>query len=383
MDIHHIKNLIFKELFGLADEHETLELKEWVDSSPQNRELYDRLRSLPFVEKAVTDDNRPMLRRVWQRICARTVTLRRGTGRRRMVKIAAAVMIPLLAASAVLFVGRYGGGGEMAVTDIPPGGPKIVVTLPTGETVALHGDTTMMVDKGATQFISEDNTLTLLADSAEAGDAGFNVVTIPSGGEYTVRLEDGTVVYLNSESELKIPVKFGDSDRTVWFSGEGYFDVSRDAKRPFVVKTGKADVAVLGTEFNLRAYDDEERTVTTLVEGSVEVASGTERVRITPGTQAKVGNDGRFEVAEVDVYRYTAWKSGRIVFQNERTEDIMRELRRWYAFEVHYADESVKDRRFTMDIHKYNDIREVLNLMEKVNKIKYTLNGSEITLAPM
>ena len=119
-----------------------------------------------------------------------------------------------------------------------------------------------------------------------------NTVTVPRGKEFSLRLSDGTQVWLNSESSLVFPVRFGDGPREVTVTGEAYFDVAHDASRRFVVHADTVSVSVYGTAFNLSAYADEGTIETTLVRGSVEVRSGHRRAMLQPGQQARVGREG-------------------------------------------------------------------------------------------
>ena len=383
MQIDHIKHLIFRDIFGQATDGEKARLEAWLNESPANRELYDTVRSTPFIGKAITDGNGKMRRSVWAQVTRKT-SLGRRRLRRRALAVAAAIAVPLLIGGGILAVRLIDRGVEqtpVVASLIRPGSPKVIVTLPGGEEMMFDENFQVSVERDGKTVVNEGNTVSLDARGYEPSADEYTTYKIPSGGEYTIKLDDGTIVIMNSDSELRAPVKFGPGQRTVYFRGEGYFQVAKDSKRRFVVKTGRADIAVLGTEFNIRAYADEAHTVATLVEGSVNVrGSADTQVTLVPDTQARLDDDGDITVEKVDVYPYIAWKSGRIVFENARTEDIMKVLRKWYNCDVYYGDDAVKERRFTMDILKYDDITEVLNLMSKVN-VRYTIKGSEVFLS--
>ena len=383
MQIDYIKHLIFRNIFGQATEGEKARLETWLAESAANRELYDKLRSTPFIEKAVTDDNGKLLGNVWKAV-VRNTSLGRRNLRRMAIRIAAAVAIPLLAGGTLLtlsLLNRDRTSTTVTASLIRPGSPKVIVTLPGGEEMMFDENMQVSMQRDGKTVVNEGSTVSLSAEGYESGEDEYTIYKIPSGGEYTIKLDDGTIVTMNSDSELRAPVKFGRGQRTVYFKGEGYFEVAKDAGRQFVVETDHAAISVLGTEFNIRAYGDEGETVTTLVEGSVSVMGDTDRqVTMVPNTQARVSGNGNVVVEAVDVYPYIAWKSGRIVFENARTEDIMKVLRRWYNCDVYYADDAVKERRFTMDILKYDDITEVLNLMVKVN-VHYSIKGNEVFLS--
>ena len=164
--------------------------------------------------------------------------------------------------------------------------------------------------------------------------------------EYTLTLSDGTRVYLNAESRLKYPVVFRGTERVVELSGEAYFKVSKDALRPFVVKMNGVNVRVLGTSFNVRSYADEGQVVTTLVEGKVKV------------------NDQDI------VEQYVAWQEGTFVFRNERLENIMKTLGRWYGVEFHFIDERAKEIRIGARFGRYDDMQPIVDMIKKTNLVE-------------
>ncbi len=256
-----------------------------------------------------------------------------------------------------------------------------MVTLPGGEQMMFDDRTNVStVGEGGALVVNEGRTVSITTQDLAFLPDQYTTFKIPSGGEYTVKLDDGTIVTMNSESELRAPARFGPDVRKVYFKGEGYFEVAKDAGRQFIVETDRAEISVLGTEFNIRSYSDEDYTAATLVEGSVSIRAGTDtRIEMVPDTQVRVSDNGNITIEAVDVYSYIAWKSGRIVFNNARTEDIMTVLRKWYNCDVHYADDALKERRFTMDLLKYDDITEVLDLMSMVN-IHYTIKGDDVFL---
>lgn len=384
MNTKEIERLITKALLKDISEEEQLRLDEWLDASEQNRNFFESLHSEQYLKKAVGDRNRALREGRWQRLKKETVGVRERRVRLRLSRVAAVILFPLMAAVMIWYMlGTDPGAAFMpkARQEIKVGSSKVVVTLSSGEKVSLFGDTTMCVNDGLAVMVNQKDTLNFMkSNDAVIADNSFNVIQIPRGGEYIVRLEDGTTVYLNSESELRIPVHFNPKERVVWLTGEAYFSVQHENVRSFTVRTDRADISVLGTEFGVRAYADEGELLTTLVRGSVEVKSENKTSRIVPGEQAKVDENGNIEVNEVNVDEYIAWKLGRIVFVNARLEDIMRELQRWYDFEVSYSAADLKDLRFTMDIVKYKEVSDIFELMEKIRRITFVVDGNHVTL---
>ena len=208
----------------------------------------------------------------------------------------------------------------------------------------------------------------------------FNTLIVPKGGEYSLELPDGTVVWVNSESSLRFPEKFTSNRREVFLEGEAYFEVARDISRPFVVETVQAKVSVLGTSFDVCAYAEEGKTWTTLEEGVVEVESMDkgEKVRMVPGEQVCLTGGKGMEKYKVETALFTAWRSGRLVFKDMRLEDLMRNLARWYDVKVEFYREEAKDIVFTGDVKKYEDLNEVLEIIELTSDVHFTIEGQSI-----
>ena len=376
--------MITKALLNDISEDEQRRLDEWLNASGRNRDFFEGLHSGKYLKRAVTDRNRVSRDDRWKRLRRETVAIRSRKIRSRVLRVAAAIIFPLMVGGMIWLMSDSKQGDSstlLAHEEIKVGSSKAVVTLSNGEKVALFGDTTVRVNDGLAVMVNQKDTLNFMRNNeAVVADNSFTVIQIPRGGEYIVRLEDGTTVYLNSESELRIPVHFNSKERVVWLTGEAYFSVEHEKQRSFTVRTERADISVLGTEFGVRAYADEADLLTTLVQGAVEVKSESRVHRIVPGEQAKVDEAGNIEVKEVNVDDYIAWKLGRIVFVNARLEDIMRELQRWYDFKVSYSSPEQKELRFTMDILKYKEVSDIFDLMEKIKRITFVVEGNHVTL---
>ena len=293
-----IENLIIKALFKEITDDEQRRLDEWLNISEGNRIFFDRLHSERYLKGAIGDRNRELRKEGWKRLEERTIGKRSHKIRIFVLRVAAMLALPLLVGGIMWYISERGGADlPLANQEIKIGGSKAVVTLSSGEQLSLFGDTIVCVNDGLATLVNMKDTLNFMkSNHPVVADNSYNVIQIPRGGEYIVRLEDGTTVYLNSESELRIPVHFGKGERLVWLTGEAYFSVKHEAERKFVVRTNKADIAVLGTEFGVRVYSEEDELLTTLVKGSVEVKSDHDVHRIIPGEQATVDNTGKIEV---------------------------------------------------------------------------------------
>ena len=211
----------------------------------------------------------------------------------------------------------------------------------------------------------------------------YNELVVPRGGEYDLVLEDGTRVWVNADTRLRYPVAFGQAERRVYLEGEAYFEVERDAARPFFVETGRQTVRVLGTSFNVSAYPDDAVNAAALLEGSVEVADKRtgEGHRLAPGEQAQLNTEtGEMVVSRVDVQQLIAWKSGMFVFDGQTLEQIMAKLARWYNVSVFFRNAGAKELVFKGNLPRYTDFREVLEVLEKSSHVRFSVNGRTVTV---
>jgi ferric-dicitrate binding protein FerR (iron transport regulator) len=202
----------------------------------------------------------------------------------------------------------------------------------------------------------------------------YHTIVVPKGSEYKLMLADGTHVWLNSDTKLKYPTSFKGKYRKVFLEGEAFFDVTKDKEHPFIVKVHDVDVKVLGTSFNVNSYDKGGNITTTLVEGKVKIENQKSNISkiIYPNEQLVFSNDKlSFIVHKVDTRLYTAWKTGRFVFSEDRLESIMNRLSRTYDVEVRFENEKLKDLHFSGDLLKYKKIDNLLEILELTNRVEF------------
>lgn len=254
------------------------------------------------------------------------------------------------------------------------GGTKIELSKP-------HVDT-IRQDDGRLLAVDTLGTLMYNTVKAEVEQLSYHTIVVPRGGEYTLVLNDGTRVRLNADSELRFPVKFASGERKVFLKGEAYFEVNRDTTRPFRVNVhDDAMIEVLGTEFNINAYPENEKIFTTLVQGSVKVADmqADTAVVLVPNQQAALAR-GEIEVKEVAPEDYITWIDGRFYFEKMSLEEILLQLERWYDLQVFWANEELKSYKFTGAVWRYYSIQESLEMIEKTTGVCFTVSGRTVTV---
>ena len=374
-----IPSLLSKAFLGTLSEEEERALQQCRDESPENEQLYESEMNTEYIVQKSHEVARVNIVNGYMNVLLkrkRNVRVRRV---RRIVSIVAGVVLPLLAV--VLWYGtreRIEDVSEQVASVIRHGGVKAELVLADGTTRILGSEVTdsLLVQQGA-NIVVQNQGVSYCVDSSVVEER-YNTLRVPRGGEYSITLSDGTIVYLNSESELRYPVNFVGRDRRVYLSGEAYFDVVQDEAHPFIVDMGNSSVRVLGTSFDVRAYADEDEVLTTLVQGSVKFSAGKEFVTLEPGKQAVLGKSGSIETREVDTYLYTAWKEGVFAFKRQRLEEIMKVVARWYDVNIFWENVSQKEVTFTGKMKRYDDFSKVVEVLEMTGNTEFVIKENNI-----
>jgi len=308
---------------------------------------------------------------------------------RRVATIAASLLI-LISVGYFFTYQRKGGTmtSEIIKNDIPPGGEKAILTLADGSVVVLDKTRPGVVSDDGEATVVKQGDNRLVYNSGKTGAdkrQELNTLATPRCGEFQLVLSDGTKVWLNSESTITYPVVFDDKERHVVVSGEVYFEVSKTAgKTPFIVELkDRVRIEVLGTQFNVNAYDDENSIKTTLIEGSVKIVStSTNRsTLIKPGEQAGVDRSGNLSVKEVDTDEATAWKNGRFIFDNADINAVMRQISRWYDIDVEYV--GAINQHFGGSISRKVNASKVFEMLEMTGEIKFEISERRVIVKPV
>ena len=264
------------------------------------------------------------------------------------------------------------------VENILPGSDKAILILANGEKMKLENSDSLQVDLGAgNQLVNKDNQLVYQGE--ETGELQYNELQIPRGGEYQVKLADGTIVRLNSGSSLRYPVAFGKEKREVVLKGEAYFQVAHDRQKAFVVVTDDIEVKVYGTEFNINTRVAD-YVQTTLVRGAVSIKTERSAEKmLKPGQLAQFDRlTGETEIKNVDVSNYIGWKSGVYIFEDKSIEQIMDELSLWYDIEVFFRNNISRNRHFSGSLPRYREIDDMLKVIEKTSHVRFEVKGKTI-----
>jgi ferric-dicitrate binding protein FerR (iron transport regulator) len=265
--------------------------------------------------------------------------------------------------------------------DVAPGKNGAVLTLADGSTVVLDSlGNGVVATQNGTKLLLQNGQLAYASGDSANGNVGYNKMTTPRGRQFKLMLPDGTKVWLNAASALKYPTAFVKGERRVELEGEAYFEIAKDADKPFYVKINhKTEIQVLGTSFNVNAYADEDFMHTTLLEGAVKVNAFDQERVLKPGQQAVVAQvaytlspgttvgqpagNPLISVQQVNPQQFVAWKEGAFDFKTLSLAMVMRQLARWYDVEIVYE-------KNIPDLEIWGKIQRNLTLVQLLKVLK-------------
>jgi len=440
MNAEELDQLLEKYLDGKCTPEETLLVEQLVDNYDNKSTAWEDLEA---------HKQQVWLQQLWAEIKASMLTYETQYLKFKRFKlwsrIAAAAAVLLIVGLGVFFYTQRHLEGSAATrdllaNDIKPGGNKAYLVLSNGKRVSLTDAANGELAKEAGveitktadgQVIYTAKDPSLPAASLPGGARGsvgansdgikysnaLNTIETPRGGQYQVRLPDGSKVWLNAASKLIYPVSFnGRGQRVVELSGEAYFEIFKNKLQPFVVKSKNQEVTVLGTHFNINSYTDEPGTKTTLLEGSVAVrhlegsaatrdlsyrrddAKGRDDVKnlddvrgrdddrisgvlLKPGEQALLTNN-KLKVSTVDADEAIAWKNGLFAYKNTPLQNVMRQIARWYDVDIIYQNNDLPQKLLSGSVSRYDQVSGILKAIESTGTAKFKIEGRKITVLP-
>lgn len=414
----HIQELYKKYIEGQCSDEELTLLLNYFDL-PKHEELLRELVKAEMNKEVADDEHFLMVNSIVGRVdlklkqkLAFELTKMKGQSvkqQNKASKLRTYWNISRIAAAAVLCISLFAGlyfystyqsenSSYHAAKKIAPGGNKAILTLADGRQIALtDADNGELAEQSGLSITkAADGSLVYYVKNTsdklpESGKLMYNSITTPRGGQYTINLPDGSRVWLNAASTLKFPTSLGaTAERRVELNGEAYFEVRPDKSRPFKVITRSAvalnrqqEIEVLGTHFNVSAYDDESSTKTTLLEGSVKVNSilhAKNALVLSPGQQS-VLDDGSISLKAVNPEQFIAWKNNKFMFDGNNVQGIMRQISRWYDVDVIYKG-SVSKEIFSGKISRFKNLAEVLDLIELTGLVHFKVEGRRIIVMP-
>ncbi|HEY8895402.1 MAG TPA: FecR domain-containing protein [Niastella sp.] len=409
-----IQHLLQLYAANQASREEVEELFAWLKKQEGDDELKKFIFDAADKEMHNTTLHQSDWDRIWRSVESATkahapAKIVRPSWPSRVLRLTAAALVLVMAGWAWFYLSRSKATSVPVVSavtikkDIPPGSNKALLTLGDGTTIVLDTvQTGLLALQGQTSIIKQ-NTGQLIYNSRstaqpKAGDVLYNRVTTPRGGQFQLVLPDGTKVWLNAGSSLRFPASFSTRERRVQLTGEAYFEVAHNAKKPFIVNVNnKEEVTVLGTHFNVNAYDNEEAIKTTLLEGRVRVGSGEkaegrgqraekeQSVVLKPGEQVSLSRtsparpDGRSggqlsQPIPVQTAGVIAWKNGYFRFKETGIRELMRQVERWYNVDVEYRTDRT-DQYYTGVVSRSQNISALLKTLELTGTVHFQIDN--------
>jgi len=435
----HISQLLQKHMTGALSEQEQMELSNWLDKDPANKQLFDFLADpnqiKPELRKMFSYDKYGMAKKIKERsgelfntsgdlkptansienssltadlhstestpnMLSASSVHRIHFVRRGFLRYAAAILLILGTLGTFLYLkqqikSEVTSQNKSDVTsvnpvplknDVAPGGNKAILTLADGSAILLDsgGASGQLARQGNVQVVKLANgqiSYRLLNKQQDNNSVTYNTMTTPRGGQYKLRLSDGTNVWLNAASSITYPTAFVGKERNVSIKGEAYFEVAKNDVIPFTVKANAMTIEVVGTHFNVNGYEDEPSIKTTLFEGSVKVSGHNNTKMLFPGQQSDFNRNGQLIIIpDADTQSSVAWKNGVFEFNKSDIQMVMRQIARWYDVEISYNGK-IPERRFGGKIYRNSSLLEVLKILEESN-VHFKLEDKKIIVSP-
>ena len=366
-----------KWINGTISEEEKKEFQQWFGSEQEE----------PLEIPSDFAQNEEELRqRMWNRIQDKKKARIFSLSTPAVYRLAAACLIALCCGVGYLLLRPSKNSMSLAegsiskvATTVQPGSSKAFLTLSDGSRVELDSSKNGVITLSGNSRVvqQQEGSLAYEPLKKDETEITYNTLTTPKGGQYQITLADETKVWLNSASSLRFPTAFSGSERNVELSGEGYFEVAKNPHMPFKVKVGEMEVKVLGTHFNVMAYEDETAVQTTLLEGSVKVEEKGSQLKIVPGQQVSSNRKGALQLHNgVNIEEVVAWKNGMFQFDQTDLDAILRQIARWY--DVAFINEEHIEGHFSGNITKNVSVEKVLHMLELTGAIHFTVKGRQI-----
>ena len=374
---------ILKYLKGSASTNEIIEIENWISSSNENTEKFNLLKAQYIAstfDKTIKTVNHDESFEKFENAMLRSSNKKQHSV---TTYLKYAAMIALIFGSGYFYINHP--INDEAVLSIPD--EAITLTLENGNIqVISEGGTTKVVDSKGNLIGTQQGTALIYKSDTVIEELTYNTLTVPYGKRFDIVLSDGTKVLLNSGTSIKYPVKFIEGEnRQVFLSGEAFFNVTKDSNHPFIVQADGLNIRVLGTQFNVSSFPEDEFTDAVLVEGSVSVYTNTDDYSdtsqlLTPGHKASLHKmTANISIEKADVALYTAWTNGKIIFRHMPFNNIAKKLERHYNVAITNNNNALNNELFTASFD-IETIEQVFKTFKSLYNIDYTIKGNQIII---
>lgn len=360
-----IHNLLIKYIHRELSDEERIFVEKWISQNESNKKYFDDLYKADLALKLTIQKN-------WIKESSHKSSIKRYLNH--FIRIAV-VLVIIISSGIYLFNSKQ----EKDIVKnlvLSPGKSTATLSLSSGEVISLDTMSGILKEKDGTSIsINNKGEIKYSGTNIIAKENINNILNVPNGGEYKLKLSDGTIVWMNSDSRLEYPSNFSGETRLVKLYGEAYFKVAK-SKKQFIVQINDLKIAVYGTEFNINTYGDKIETV--LVSGSVSLVTPQQEIKLHPEEMGKFDKKNQaINISKVNTDYYTAWRKGLFIFKNEPIHSIVEKISKWYNIKNINIDENIKDTRLSGVMEKYKDANDLFIYFEKTSDLKFRIDNDK------
>ncbi len=364
-------SLLIKRIKKGLNPNEEKEFQQWYFSSKDHQQYYQKLEK----HNSLNDNIKVNTSNAWKKVDSQTGN--KNTSNLKYT-VAAIIIIGFLSFPLYLFLTNELRQENFIVHEQESETPldEIIFKDNNGNSVSFGNKNSIVSGK---YYQASNNQLKI---DEVTGTMGVNTIIVPSGKQFSVELSDGTKVTLNAKSKLEFPSSFINTNKREvnLVYGEAYFEVTPAVKnegKNFVVKNSNQDIEVVGTSFNIENYN-QDKIVTTLVEGKINLLYGEKKVSLNPGQQSILKDHSLRAIRDVNVYDYIAWKDGMFLFKDKTLHDIFEVFSRWYNVEISFQNKELEEIKFNGKFKTEQKLENILDIIENTKRARFELNGNKI-----
>lgn len=371
----NIANLLLKKFCNAISKEEEETLQNWLNEDPRNMNFMLNLMKEVEIGSDLSILNNCDDYQIWK-----VVNSKRKIGQKRFMALKVAVLVAILSISLGFYLFKRKDGNQLidvsndivCESDVQPAVVGAKIIKKNGAILKLEDHIKILTDG---TIVDEKNRK--LSEVKINDTADMNIIVVPAANYFNLTLQDGTKVWVNANSELRFPSKFGELLRKVELKGEAYFEVEKDNKRPFIVESEETKTRALGTSFNVNAYHS--NPVITLLEGSIEVSNHIETKIIKPGQKIEI-NQFNIDIQEADLQKELAWKNNTFYFKGDNIIRIAQQLKRWYNVDISFAKDVELSNTYTGQIRRQVKLSEVLKMLEFVSDLDFKIDQNKLLI---
>lgn len=378
MRITELINYIFAKFNNDLNKGEETKFQAWMEQSDERKKLLDSLQDKDQVKHDLRLFKSFNKEKSWQKLQDR-IGAEKPKQKFVWYRVAAVALILIVAASVLYYQSEFSPRNTTVTEIIPPGEINAILKIEDQETIIIRDTLSIPVISGVSQ-IAEITNGKLQYNHSEVIESKRMEIVVPERSEFYLKLSDGSELWMNAGSKAIFMQPFTNQQRNIYVEGEAYFKVNKDTDRPFIVDVlGQNKIEVLGTQFNVCAYADEQNYLTTLVEGGIAWEDAENKIYMEPNQMLNYSVDTKkASVSDVNTYQYTAWIEGRFVFENTALSGIMKTMGRWYGVDFNFDNKQLEETKFSVDVKRYENMHTILEMLEITQKVKFEIDGKEV-----